>query len=148
MKHLSSAILLMLLSACARQVSITNANVGESLHTEIREDGSKIFEFSAFLLDAPKPIAGELSNKIQRVIASQRGRGSINRLDRQSRLTLQNTLSNYFEQRLAELSILELFCRDGYFVLEQFDTANEKRIKAECHDGASADDYQRFKSKS
>ena len=148
MIRLASLVMTMLFFGCAQKASLSNANVAESLHTEIRPDGSKIFEYSTYLIAAPKSIQGTLSKKVQRVIATQQGNRTSTRIDKTSQRDLSKALAQHFQQRLTNLEILELFCREGYFVLEEFDSANEKRLKAECHDSATPADYQRFKSAS
>mgnify|MGYP000185698363 CR=1 FL=1 len=148
MKNLLTLFIIVLISACA---STKKPNLRESLHTEIKTDGSKVFEFSVFVINEKNAHQkGERKGKgkgsgrgssEQREARSERAKSP----SRQSNSS-NKELTNYFEMRLANLPIITLFCRKSYFVLDRLNANDEITLRAECHDTATADDYLRFKS--
>ncbi|XQW84606.1 hypothetical protein ACOYR1_15925 [Thalassotalea piscium] len=140
MKTLIILFTFVFLSGCASQKKL---NLREELNTEIKADGSKIFEFSVFLLHEKQSRPGKKDRKDKNNDPQRRGekpRGA------QRDNSNSDELSEYFDKRLSNLPIISLFCREQYFVLDRLNAKDEITVRAECHDSASEDDYVRFKS--
>lgn len=139
MKALLTLCLLTFIYSCT---SSKKPNVQESLFTEIKADGSKVFEFSVFKATSYKAAKSNRTykNKRQAQQKTSAGRGRTHHRNE------RDELADYFEQRLNNLPIITLFCREHYFVLDKVNTKDEVILIAECNDSASNDDYLRFKS--
>lgn len=141
------------ISACA---STKKPNLRESLHTEIKSDGSKVFEFSVFVINEKRndqkagnkkgERQGKVKGKGRGERESRGGRQERSGENSNDKMPSNKALSNYFEERLVNLPIITLFCRKDYFVLDRLNANDEITLRAECHDTATEDDYIRFKS--
>lgn len=133
------------ISACA---SNNKLNLRESLNTEIRADGSKVFSFSVFM------ITNKNNHQKNGVRQDERNNSRNEQLKPQSRSSARDrnasstALTEYFDNRLKNLPIIRLFCRKDYFVLDRLNANDEITMRAECNDTATTDDYVRFKSSS
>ncbi|GHE93384.1 hypothetical protein GCM10011501_23460 [Thalassotalea profundi] len=137
------------ISACT---STKKPNLRESLHTEIKSDGSKVFEFSVFVINEKRNDQkagnkkGERQGKGRGEREARGGRQERSDGTSNDKMPSNKALNNYFEERLSNLPIISLFCRKSYFVLDRLNGNDEITLRAECHDTATTDDYVRFKS--
>jgi hypothetical protein len=133
----------------------------EFLETKILPDGSKIFNFSLVMPKRNKTGEGyqeneaSISDTQKRDGDGQRKGGKGNKQGQkksgdgprssESKRGLKiDALQTHFQERLDKLKILKMFCREGYFILDEFVDVKQISIKAECKDGASSDDYTKF----
>jgi len=135
----------------------------ERLETKILPDGSKVFNFS-LAMQRREGIAknekspdenlhknGKRGEKGGRTGERKRGQRNAEQNQEIKSASAVNekgkgnqALAERFEERLDNLKILKMFCRQGYFVLEEYSQVNKMSIKAECMEGASAADYNKF----
>lgn len=126
----------------------------EQLETKILPDGSKVFNFSLAMKprmhseNNEQAIAGKPMKKGKRGGKGER-KGSQKQQRSNQEPNKKNTkraeaLAERFETRLDNLKILKMFCRQGYFILEEYVESNKMSVKAECKEGASEDDYNKF----
>lgn len=141
----TSLILFMVIfiSGCASQ---KNHNLRESLNTEIKAGGSKVFNFSVVMINNKNKHQKNGMRQEERDDSRSGQRKPQSRSSAQDRNSSSAELTEYFDNRLKNLPIITLFCRKGYFVLDRLNANDEITIRAECHDTATTDDYVRFKS--
>jgi hypothetical protein len=161
-KSIALLVLAYYLTGCSANVDRPDKNsVGyqEFLETKILPDGSKVFNFSLARkrlknMDRNENDIDEIApNKTKRKGDGERkgGRGNAEK-NRETKskppaarsAVNDDTLHRYFQDRLANLKILKMFCRQGYFILEEYADTKALWIKAECKESASVDDYTKF----
>lgn len=129
----------------------------EFLETKILPDGSKVFSFSLLMQRRDNNTKENQSVKDRPATQAKRdgkrkgGRGKAeqNPVEKPVIAPNKNALNNevlqeYFQERIESLTILKMFCRQGYFILEEFTDVNKISVKAECKESASIDDYDKF----
>jgi len=136
-----------------------NKNYQEFLETKILADGSKVFNFSLAMQNKkPSNQNEQVAKNDQKKKDKPRGRGDKPAENKDGKQAKNNkpsstknkkserkqALEEYFQQRVANLKILKMFCRQGYLVLEEYIDVNEISLKAECKESASIDDYSKF----
>ena len=128
-----------------------NNRYQESLETKILPDGSKVFNFSIAIQnkqldEQDEKMAENIGRQKQSKGPGKKGAGQSenNKSPNKKNNERNQALEEHFQQRVSSLSILKMFCREGYFVLEKYNDSREVQLKAECKESASVEDYNKF----
>jgi hypothetical protein len=121
---------LVLLGACSHTPGPGDIPPGANFTTHILADSTKLFVYST-------PQRGGREHRSMRGGGAEREGGDMEQQrPRDNRRASQNGL----QAMLTENN----YCREGYVVLEQYETRNQYVIRGECRDAATADDRARF----
>lgn len=123
---------LVLSSACASKQQ--SPEPVPSFSTEITADGIKFFTYA---LRQPERIERAIS---RRNLQSAQGSGRAQNPSRKQRKRDKEML----EERLETLLAQNGYCRDGYFVLDQYVGPSEATLRGECKEGANPMDRALF----
>jgi hypothetical protein len=131
---------LLFLVACASSPP-PNIPLDETFVTTIEENHLKLFVFSV----TPPGSPGKDGQPMGQVRHSGRppveNSGSRSRPDKgELREQMKEIVYSRLDARLSENG----FCRDGYITLESFIDYGKSRIRGECVDGATEEDYEKF----
>lgn len=137
---LTLAFLLALTSACTTNDKRPRQEPTAHFNTNITADGTKFF---VYRVEMPQRDAqGEPRGRPQ-----GGGRGGSGGPPGQSRGPSQDARDNdddLLKQQVDLLIAKNRFCRDGYFVLDQYDGAGGTSMRGECREEASPEDRTRF----
>lgn len=137
-KILTLIIVAILLSACASGTKRPKELINETFITDIKEDGTKLFVYIANF--RPPKLSGGGRGQGQ-------GRGRQPQAAR-SMSSLRSDIAE-FQERIA-IEALEkklkntLYCRTGYFILNNYNQFGSVEIRAECQESATESDYRLF----
>ncbi|MAT91543.1 MAG: hypothetical protein CME59_02985 [Halioglobus sp.] len=134
--NLSLALAVALGSACASKQPRPEPTTFFS--TSITEDGGKFFVYRVEL-----PEREERAGRGGTRQGGDRGRRGGPPGQQQGRDAVQRD-DDALKQQVDRLIAENRFCRDGYFVLDQYSGAGGKSLRGECREGASPEDRIRF----
>jgi len=135
-----SLILAVFLVACASSPP-PDPPLEETFVTTIEDNDLKLFVFSV----SPPSAADKDGRPTDQVRHSgrppvEKGDGRANPGRGELREMMKEIVFRRLEAKLSDTG----FCREGYITLESFVGQGKSRVRGECVDGASAEDYKNF----
>lgn len=114
------------LIGCSSAPTASDIPAGASFDTSILDNGTKLFVYRQ---RGPGGADGDDAGK-----SPKRGESKMSSAQMQK----------IAQRGIAAMLLQNRYCRDGYFVLEQYEQRRSYVVRGECRDGADAGDREKF----